>query len=154
MKISEYQKKISDFVIYPQSAKVTYPGLGLIGEIGETANKYKKLIRDNKQYDLKDELGDCLFYAAALANDLNIKLRSCRHVEMADMPILLIRLGLAGASAAYGITVPANLDRCLCCVEAIALHLSTSLEALMDQNVEKLERRKKSGRLRGSGDDR
>lgn len=154
MKISDYQKQAAEFAIYPKNQRVTYPALGLIGEIGETANLYKKLIRDNKQHDLKDELGDVCWYAAMLATDCGIKLRDCRDVEMSDMSTLLIRLGLSGASAAAGLTVPVNLDRVMCCVEALAGHIGTTLSAVLDRNIEKLTNRKKFGRLKGSGDNR
>jgi NTP pyrophosphatase (non-canonical NTP hydrolase) len=45
--------------------------LGLIGEVGEVAEKLKKSIRDKTELskdDMIKELGDVLFYTAALAN--------------------------------------------------------------------------------------
>ena len=45
--------------------------LGLVGEAGEVAEKIKKQIRDNSkvsQEEILKELGDVLFYTAALAN--------------------------------------------------------------------------------------
>jgi NTP pyrophosphatase (non-canonical NTP hydrolase) len=50
--------------------------LGLAGEAGEVANKVKKIIRDNAfdRGGIAAELGDCLWYIAALARDLNISL--------------------------------------------------------------------------------
>jgi NTP pyrophosphatase (non-canonical NTP hydrolase) len=45
--------------------------LGLAGEAGEVANKVKKIIRDNAfdRGGIAAELGDCLWYIAALARD-------------------------------------------------------------------------------------
>ena len=53
-----------------------YPALGLAAEAGEVANKVKKILRD-KNFDrsgIADELGDCLWYIAALCRDLNIEM--------------------------------------------------------------------------------
>ncbi len=53
--------------------------LGLVGESGEIAEKVKKLVRDHETDlskldvdDMKKELGDVLWYAAVLANYLDI----------------------------------------------------------------------------------
>jgi NTP pyrophosphatase (non-canonical NTP hydrolase) len=55
--------------------------LGLAGEAGEVANKVKKLIRDGPdkrpetwREDIASEIGDVLWYCAALATDLNLTL--------------------------------------------------------------------------------
>jgi NTP pyrophosphatase (non-canonical NTP hydrolase) len=67
--------------VYGYGSEVNYPILGLLGEAGELANKYKKVIRDDngilsmdKREALIDELGDVLWYATALADDLGISL--------------------------------------------------------------------------------
>jgi NTP pyrophosphatase (non-canonical NTP hydrolase) len=59
-----------------------YLVLGMVGESGEVAEKIKKLYRDNKgvipspewKEDMKKELGDVLYYLAALAWMLDIPL--------------------------------------------------------------------------------
>lgn len=57
---------------------LSYASLGLAGEAGELANKIKKFIRDgydeSKIESLKGELGDVLWYVAALAKELNLNL--------------------------------------------------------------------------------
>ncbi len=79
MNINTYQKQASETAIYQN--KIIYPTLGLTGEAGEIANKVKKILRDNSgelqenvRQDLISELGDVLWYIAALATDLNIEL--------------------------------------------------------------------------------
>jgi len=82
MKLDEYQEKASKTAIYPKNYELIYPALGLAGEAGEVANKVKKFIRDGadqetfelKKLEIAKELGDVLWYIAALSNDLGVKL--------------------------------------------------------------------------------
>lgn len=72
--LSSYQKMAAGTAIYPEVHAITYPALGLTGEAGEVANKVKKIIRDGKmdRSALGAEIGDCLWYIAALCRDLNL----------------------------------------------------------------------------------
>lgn len=79
MDFKEYQKKANSTAIYPKDFGVIYPTLGLNGEAGEVAEKIKKVIRDqggdfteDNIQDLKKELGDVLWYIAALCKDLGL----------------------------------------------------------------------------------
>jgi len=82
MQLDEYQRKSVEFAIYPHSHSILYPALGLAGEAGEVANKVKKFIRDGydqenfemKKIELASEIGDVLWYCAALARDLGFDL--------------------------------------------------------------------------------
>jgi len=82
MNFTEYQELAKSTAIYPSRYAKVYPALGLCGEAGEVAEKIKKVIRDGVDYlheeefkaDLTKELGDVLWYVAALANDLDISL--------------------------------------------------------------------------------
>ena len=82
MIISEYQLKALDTAIYPNKGNnVVYPTLGLVGEAGEIANKVKKIMRDNNgvitdevKQKLSDELGDVLWYVAALSSELGLNM--------------------------------------------------------------------------------
>lgn len=78
---NSYQRSAARTAIYPEQHKVLYPALGLAGEAGEVANKVKKIIRDGTDKLPKDwreqlasEIGDVLWYCAALATDLNLSL--------------------------------------------------------------------------------
>lgn len=78
----KYQQFVNDMKIYPEQYKIVYPALGLAGEAGEIAEKVKKVLRDSdgewaddKRAAVLDELGDPLFYIAALADDLGFSLR-------------------------------------------------------------------------------
>lgn len=80
--LNEYQEMAKKTAIFPESAKYSYPALGLAGEAGEVANKVKKLIRDGateeelneKLMDIADELGDVLWYVAAMADACGVSL--------------------------------------------------------------------------------
>jgi NTP pyrophosphatase (non-canonical NTP hydrolase) len=84
MEMNDYQRKSVEFAIYPHSHSILYPALGLAGEAGEVANKVKKFIRDGydkedfeqKKIELASEIGDVLWYCAALARDLGFDLSS------------------------------------------------------------------------------
>ena len=81
MDFNKYQETAVETAIYPDTHRILYPALGMAGEAGEVANKVKKIIRDgtdNLPEDWKDqlasEIGDVLWYCAALANDLGMPL--------------------------------------------------------------------------------
>lgn len=81
MNFAEYQERAVKTAIYGEKNAVSYPALGLAGEAGEVCNKVKKIFRDNngvvseeKRHDLLGEIGDVLWYCAALARDLNLSL--------------------------------------------------------------------------------
>lgn len=89
MDLNEYQHRAKLTAIYPIDQAIVYPILGLVGEAGELANKYKKVLRDNRPIDgdfvndLTAELGDVLWYVANIADDLGISLGeiAVRNVE-------------------------------------------------------------------------
>jgi NTP pyrophosphatase (non-canonical NTP hydrolase) len=89
-----YQDDAGTTAIYPEAGSegneaITYTVLGLIGEAGEIANKWKKFLRDtpigiseadyNAALDrykatIQAELGDVLWYCARLASELGTSL--------------------------------------------------------------------------------
>ena len=77
MDFSEYQSKAKTTAIYPSGYKVIYPAMGLAGEVGEVLNKVKKKIRDDAVLDkeaIAGEIGDCMWYIAALSSDLDLSM--------------------------------------------------------------------------------
>jgi NTP pyrophosphatase (non-canonical NTP hydrolase) len=85
MDFNEYQKLSFTTAQYPEHGTgsilaLCYTGLGL-GEVGEVQGKIKKILRDDnfkttdeKRAAIKKELGDCLWYIAALATELSLSL--------------------------------------------------------------------------------
>lgn len=84
MTLSRYQELSRRTAVYPGVGKgsLVYPTLGLVGEAGEIAEKVKKILRDQKgavndqnREDLLKEIGDVLWYVAALASELQVDLQ-------------------------------------------------------------------------------
>lgn len=82
MNFEEYQSEASSTALYPRRmSNLEYPTLGLAGEAGEVANIVKKIQRDHGgvlndeiRANLKDELGDVLWYISACADELGLTL--------------------------------------------------------------------------------
>ena len=76
MGLNDYQKAASRTAIYKAEHSILYPALGLAGEAGEVSNKVKKMLRDGNfdKQGIAAEIGDVLWYLAALSRDLNIDL--------------------------------------------------------------------------------
>ena len=80
MKMNEYQKLARGTAMYPNiGSNFVYPVLGLSGESGEVAEKFKKIIRDNngivteeKKDEIAKELGDVMWYIANICCELNL----------------------------------------------------------------------------------
>jgi len=98
MNFNEYQKKTRETAEYPtclleedqeaenvapvyRELRWIYTALGLAGEAGEVADKFKKIIRDKggrvsstDQEAIKLELGDVLWYVAQICDCLDIRM--------------------------------------------------------------------------------
>ncbi len=84
MDMDDYQNKAIATAIYNSEHAVLYPALGLAAEAGEVANKVKKILRDG-DFDRKaiaDEIGDCLWYIAALCRDLNVSMNDVAKTNL------------------------------------------------------------------------
>jgi NTP pyrophosphatase (non-canonical NTP hydrolase) len=71
--LETYQHFVNGMKVYPEQHAIVYPALGMIGEAGEVAEKVKKWLRGDRELDkheLVKEIGDVLWYAASLADDL------------------------------------------------------------------------------------
>jgi len=90
---NEYQIKATATAIYPNiGSNFTYPALGLAGESGEVCDKIKKVLRDDggifsqeKLLSIKKELGDVLWYVAALCNELGFELNEVMELNIAKL---------------------------------------------------------------------
>jgi NTP pyrophosphatase (non-canonical NTP hydrolase) len=89
MRLNEYQEAAVETAIYGEGQTIIYPTLGLTGEAGEVADKIKKVLRDYDgvftdeiKLNIAKEIGDVLWYIAALSRDLGYTLE-----EIAKMNI-------------------------------------------------------------------
>ena len=82
MTFKDYQDKAVETAIYGAGNNIIYPALGLANEAGEVLGKIKKVLRDKEgnfesigtRVAIADEMGDVLWYLAALAKDIDISL--------------------------------------------------------------------------------
>lgn len=83
MNFDEYQEAAVKTAIFPKESAIEYVTLGLVNEAGEVAGKVKKVIRDNEGHFTKEkieelgaELGDVLWYIAAMCQEIGISMDS------------------------------------------------------------------------------
>jgi len=89
--LNEFQTGTKRFWVAPIIGHpVIYPSLGLTGEAGELCNKIKKIFRDDggeltpeRREQIIHELGDCLYYVAALATAIDIPLEDVARQNLA-----------------------------------------------------------------------
>lgn len=99
MTFNEYQKAALSTATYPRLGQnLIYPALGLTGEAGEAAEKIKKLSRNNDiglpgyevttpefREELAKEIGDVLWYCAALSFELGANLDDIAELNLAKL---------------------------------------------------------------------
>ncbi len=78
MKLTDYEQAVADTDVLA-SDDIVLPMLGLVGEIGSLVAQYKKMQRDRTGYraftdEVREELGDLFWYAAALARRCDLSL--------------------------------------------------------------------------------
>lgn len=99
MTLNEYQKASRDTTAYPDAGESPiYPALGLAGEAGEACEVIKKVWRDKggvwdeeSRAKLTKELGDVMWYVAAVATECGIQLDVVAEVNLAKLRDRLAR---------------------------------------------------------------
>ncbi len=105
MNFDDYQIEARKTAIYPDIGfNLVYPVLGLNGEAGEVAEKIKKLLRDNSNEQTPEfreaiakELGDVLWYTAAMCSELHISMSLVAANNIAKLTDRSIRDVLSGS---------------------------------------------------------
>ena len=171
MKWETYQREALKTAVYPTDMSITYPALGLVGEVGEVANKVKKVFRDDgglltvaKRAQLCDEVSDCFWYIAAVANDCGIIFDYGFDDLLVEVPSLdeatLLAAYHAGQIAYAAVkSMPqvwfkVELMAVAECLLAVCYHLGVSFLSILQANIDKLISRQERGTLGGDGDNR
>lgn len=105
MTFNEYSNQIASLTDASLAyIPVFYPALGLAGEAGEVADKIKKCIRDNVEYNDDDvarsiamEIGDVLWNCAMLARDLGYTLDEVARMNIDKLESRMIRHTISGS---------------------------------------------------------
>lgn len=102
MNINDYQDQAVKTAIYKHD--VIYPALGLANEAGEVLGKIKKVLRDNdgdftpeKRQEIGAEMGDVLWYIAALSRDLDLSMSDIAQWNLNKLNSRMVR-GVLGGS--------------------------------------------------------
>jgi NTP pyrophosphatase (non-canonical NTP hydrolase) len=96
MNLNDYQKQAITTELMKRSNELNANDpalvakiLGLVGEAGETADKFKKVIRDNEgiisddiKVEIAKELGDVLWYISALSDYLGYTLDEIAELNL------------------------------------------------------------------------
>lgn len=154
---------------------LTYPVLGLTGEVGETIEKIKKVYRDNNgeidasvRYGLMMEMGDVMWFVSCLCDELEIKFTDINLHETADnlrwSRFSLADLGIEMAYLSGSIASSSTLGRLnkavmghavtqlFLFIHVLADRIGVPMATIMRSNIMKLRERVRTGKLAGSGD--
>lgn len=105
MTLDEYQDLAMDSAVYDSRFAIVYPALKLSGEAGEVSEKIGKRLRD-MDGDLTDpewqdtvakELGDVLWYIAALARDIGWSLEEIAEANLSKLASRMSRGTIGGS---------------------------------------------------------
>lgn len=162
----DYQGACKAIAIYPRDCAIAYVEMGLIGELGEFANQYKKSLRDDggkitaeRREKLIGELGDLCWYVAMYATEVKRKFPERMRDGLSyqgDLDHWMIKR-LDHSLHAYiqdDGDYWADCEAILQEIEMTAWCLEIKLYSLFDRNIAKLASRQDRGTLHGSGDTR
>ena len=169
MEITQYQDIIQKTAIYPKHLGPAYTTLGLIGELGELATAVTKGDREN----VKKESGDTLWYITATCNEFGIPLQEVfvtmpkKWVTYLEDPNISINEAILISTELSEIVkkfcrdreikldiLKIKLNHIYRQVVSIISHYGFSINEVLEANYVKLIKRRETGTLHGSGDNR
>jgi NTP pyrophosphatase (non-canonical NTP hydrolase) len=179
LKLNEYQTGAVSTAIYPD-IMMAYPALGLCGEVGEliaaiNKDRYSGECSDNLD-SVKKEIGDVLWYAANIAEDMDTRLSEVMGREnfevcpetwniddaLIDLPVCAgevaenikkaIRDNDGAVSYARGRNILAALCLLVIWLERLCSGFGATLEECAQLNLDKLRSRAERDAIKGEGD--
>lgn len=149
MDLNAYQQAARATAVYPEFARVLYPLLGLVGEVGELLEHVlDHLGPSSVPRSWVEAKGHCLWvgeYAKGLRDRPDYLTLDERERFQKALPSLPTELrGILGK----------ELGDCMWMLSALAGDLGYGLGEVAQMNVEKLRDRANRGVIRGSGDQR
>ena len=150
--------------------------MGLIGEMGELSEKFKKVLRDNNGAMSQDridgiigELGDLCWYLFQIYSELKIDLQN-NYTEMSidknklnsTLSVLVAINCCVSDIAIYCLSsnktligeLTNNANTLISLIKEVCRLCNVSIEEVMDYNIKKLQDRLKRGVIKGDGDKR
>lgn len=172
--VDTYSQQAATSAVYPTDAADWYLALGIADEAGEVMGK---LVDGGKPSEILAECGDVLWYASQLARHHGLNLKelvrdALLSYESGDHSVVAACAVIAAqAGSVAGVTkkvlrgdriTPSDVRRRIgvsiglvfLAVHTIAEKYGSSLQTVMQQNLDKLEDRKARGVIRGDGDTR
>jgi len=159
MNLRDYQIAAGTTAVYPDTAYVTYPALGLCNEIGE----YLESDTDS----MWGELGDIMWYVSALATDLEADLQDCFDLTepggMHSVTVLVIHAAriagwvkkiIRGDGNDKRDDILKSIGEIIHTIDVISRSRGKSVDQVCQENIDKLFDRKDRGVLKGDGDNR
>ena len=180
--LNEYQNEALRTAIYPEDRGLEYTTLGLLSEVAELIDAYKRWEQDQNNdlanEDMRSETGDNYWYVAAIAHSLGEQLESITVWADTDPAIpfleldelILLLASFAGNIAGFvkkairdndGELSPKQFDgvvdalaNILVILDEIALFFDSTPAGVQAKNLDKLADRQKRSVIGGSGDNR
>ena len=164
MKAHEYLAQTH--ITAKEGIDLVYLHLGLIGEVGEVTELFKKMLRDDggmmteeRLRKLELELGDVLWYWSELRRNFDVFIGSPPYSEyvmrtMRDKDVRELVVVLAENAAGVPDIPNVALQRVFSAIETLCNRFDLNVETVMEKNSEKLLRRLAENKISGSGSDR
>ncbi|MGK3708744.1 hypothetical protein [Arthrobacter sp. IK3] len=176
---NKYQAEALTTAVFPLDRGLDYTVLGLVSEVGEVVDlAAREEIPSRRLWEkwIKAEIGDCFWYAAAVADALGTTLQAVWDARAAEeeyasytftAAAAVIQAGLMAGHLKKairddgGVLLPARraamiqtLGKVVTELTALCSSLDTTVHAVTQANLNKLADRKQRGVLQGSGDNR